>query len=280
MESVQLYFLLEKAKEAALKAGVYIETAKHNFTIREKEAGTSKASQIVTEVDFGSQQIILNHLAAISSQFNFGLLTEEQLDDNSRFEKAYFWCIDPLDGTLPFTEGRAGYSVSIALVSASGESILGVIYDPLNKVLYEAIKGEGAKRNGELFFIKEHSAHITVVADRSSVDQPNFKLLEQELEKLQEEKNHIIKHGGAALNAMWVVEHTPACYVKFPKVEKGGGSLWDFAASAIIAKEAGAIVTDFNGDHLKLNTKNTFMNEQGVVYSSLEGIHVVIQKMK
>ena len=49
--------------------------------------------------------------------YDLALLTEESEDDRSCFEKDYFWCIDPLDGTLPFTRNEAGYSVSIGLVA-------------------------------------------------------------------------------------------------------------------------------------------------------------------
>ena len=280
MELHQLHLLLEKAKEAALLAGAYIEFAKKDFTIHEKKSGTSNASQIVTEVDFGSQEIILNQLKETSTAFNLGLLIEELSDDNSRFEKEYFWCIDPLDGTLPFTEGTDGYSVSIALVSKAGGSLLGVIYDSFNKVLYEAIKGEGAKRNSEVFQVKNSGATVTLVMDRSFSDHPKFHSLVNALGKDSEDEVTLIQHGGAALNAMWVLEHSPACYVKFPKPNNGGGSLWDFAASSLIVKEAGGVVTAFDGSSLKLNTKNTFMNEQGIVCSSINGVDVILQKMK
>ena len=56
----------------------------------------------------------------ITQKYDFGILTEETPDNGSRLVKDYFWCVDPLDGTLPFTEGTPGYSVSIALVSKSG----------------------------------------------------------------------------------------------------------------------------------------------------------------
>jgi 3'-phosphoadenosine 5'-phosphosulfate (PAPS) 3'-phosphatase len=71
------------------------------------------------------------------------------------------------------------------------------------------------------------------------------------------------------MNACWVLEKQPACYFKFPKPELGGGSLWDFAATACIFQEAGALVSDINGNTLELNRHDsTFMNHQGALYSS------------
>ena len=46
--------------------------------------------------------------------------------------------------------------------------------------------------------------------------------------------------GGAVLNACQVLEHPPALYFKRPKKQPGGGSLWDFAATACLFEEAGA----------------------------------------
>jgi len=46
---------------------------------------------------------------------------------------------------------------------------------------------------------------------------------------------------GAAINAMQVLDNPPGFYFKFPKPQEGGGSLWDFAASAAIFNECGAV---------------------------------------
>lgn len=71
------------------------------------------------------------------------------------------------------------------------------------------------------------------------------------------------------MNAIWVMENPAACYFKFPKKEKGGGSLWDFAATTCILKEAGMIVSDIHGNPLQLNcSESTFMNQNGILIAS------------
>ena len=68
-----------------------------------------------------------------------------------------------------------------------------------------------------------------------------------------------------------VLEHAAACYIKLPKPEDGGGSIWDFAATACIVREAGAWVSNIHGAELDLNRRDsTFMNHQGVVFASSE----------
>lgn len=61
----------------------------------------------------------------------------------------------------------------------------------------------------------------------------------------------------------------------------GGGSLWDFAATACIFKELGLSVSDFKGNQLKLNKdEGTFMNQDGIIYASNSNISQFIQKIK
>jgi len=58
--------------------------------------------------------------------------------------------------------------------------------------------------------------------------------------------------------------------LKFPKEELGGGSLWDYAATACIFQELGLSATNFSGGRLELNKQGgTFMNEQGVIFANL-----------
>ena len=107
-----LYLLSQCAISAALQAGQMIANFdRDKLTVNTKKAGTSLASQVVTEVDHLSQAIILQTLQPGCDIYDLALLTEESPDDGSRLEKDYFWCIDPLDGTLPFIEGVHGYSV-------------------------------------------------------------------------------------------------------------------------------------------------------------------------
>ena len=71
------------------------------------------------------------------------------------------------------------------------------------------------------------------------------------------------------MNAIWVLRNSPACYFKFPKREDGGGSLWDYAASACLFKEADAHVSDIYGENLDLNrVDSSFMNHHGILYVS------------
>ncbi len=290
-----LLTLTQKAIFAAEQAGKEINNStKSNLNISFKTSNTSLentptggnsiASQIVTEVDIKSQNVILDILTPTLSLYDLGLLTEEQCDDKSRFEKDFFWCIDPLDGTLPFTEGKEGYSVSIALVSRTGMPYVGVVHNPVNSNTYWAYKNGGAFKNQKPWQISKSTNHFSFIMDGSFAKSELFKNVHAEIEKYAHSKNlndiKLINQGGAAMNAIWVIENNPGCYFKIPKKEQGGGSLWDFAATSAIFNELNIPATDIFGNTLDLNKKHsTFMNLNGVLYASNLEIASFIQNI-
>jgi len=196
-------------------------------------------------------------------------------------EKDFFGSIDPLDGTLTFIESTPGYAVSIALVSHSGTPLIDVIYDPLRQTLYHAIKDSGAFRNNQPCPLPPASVPakhlLTMVSDRSFVQQNNYTQIMEQLKVFAAKSGFdgikTIQHGGAAMNACWVLENSPACYFKFPKPHNGGGSLWDYAATSCLFNEIGAIVSDIEGKSLELNRDDsTFMNHKGILYATDQNI--------
>ncbi|MGD8641778.1 MAG: inositol monophosphatase family protein, partial [Gammaproteobacteria bacterium] len=71
-----------------------------------------------------------------------------------------------------------------------------------------------------------------------------------------------------------------AVYFKMPKPEKGGGSLWDFAASAALFLELGYVATDFHGQPLDLNRRDsTYMNHRGVLFATDLSLATDIQEL-
>ena len=263
------------AIEAARSAGKIIQHyMNEEVSVEQKRAGDSYASQVVTVVDKECEEVILSYLLPTCEEFDLAMLSEEMEDDGSRFVKDFFWCIDPMDGTLAFINKHPGFSISIALISKAGTPYIGVVFDPSTNTLYHAIKGKGAFKNGRPWDIKKANDYLTYVTDRKLKDTPQLAKIESLLNKQVERMglNGIkeIAGAGAVLNAILVLENGPACMLKLPKKEKGGGSIWDFAATACIYQELGLPATSFKGETLDLNRKeDTFMNRQGVFYGNL-----------
>jgi len=272
---MDLIELNKVAIEAALAAGKVIQKSMNEkVPIEKKEGGTSYASQVVTAVDRDCETVILSHLLPISNEFDLALLSEETEDDGGRFEKDYFWCIDPMDGTLSFINKRPGFSVSIALIAKDGTPYIGVVYDPSTDNLYNAIRGKGVFKNGSPWVIKHSNNFLTYVTDQQLKDTPRVvdirNLLNKKIEQLNLNELKEISGSGSVLNAILVLENGPACMLKYPKKEKGGGCIWDFAATACIFHELGLPATSFDGERLNLNKKdNTFFNKVGIFYGNL-----------
>ncbi|MFD1292586.1 3'(2'),5'-bisphosphate nucleotidase CysQ [Lutibacter holmesii] len=271
---MDLVYLSNIAIKAALSAGKVIQEYMNNDVLVEnKKGGSSYASQVVTAVDLACEKVILSHLIPTCKQFDLALLSEETEDDGSRFEKDFFWCVDPMDGTLAFINKQPGFSVAIALVSKNGTPQIGVVFDPSTNILYYAIKGYGVFKNGKPWQVKCTNNYLTYVTDKKLKDTLGYaaieKLLYERIEDLNLNGFKEIAGAGSVLNAIQVLENGPACMLKFPKKENGGGSIWDFAATACIFNELGLPATNFEGAHLDLNRKDgTFMNHEGIFFTN------------
>ena len=283
--------LSQIAINAAKAAGQLIahcsQEQKGAISVSYKSGVDNLAAQVITEVDLKCETLILSYLESTLDRFELALLSEESEDNRQRLSKDYFWCIDPLDGTLAFSRSQPGYSVSIALVSQEGIPQIGVVYDPASQTLYSAIRGGGAMRNGKAWKIGDSSNDndaglnktnpLTVPCDHSFVARDDFEKIFERFEtkaRMLGYNDLVIEEGaGAVINAIKVIEQAPACYFKLPKPQPGGGSLWDFAATACIFNELGAFVSDANNQALDLNRKDsTFMNHRGVIYASNESL--------
>ena len=282
--ALPLQQLRDAAIQAAREAGQFVQsTDRSKLQRRCKEAGSSAASQIVTEVDVRSEAIIRQCLQAISEQWNIAFVGEESSQNvpdviPERLLKPYHWCVDPLDGTLPFVEGSSGYAISIALVDQSGVPLIGVVYDPVDSTLMHAIKGQGAYRDqAPITRATSVSTSLMVFADASFRAHESYADMLDTLNGCAQDSGldgiEVVYGSGAVKNACQVLDYPAACYVKLPKPEDGGGSIWDFSATACIVGEAGGWASNIHGQALELNRQgSTFMNHQGVLYASNERI--------
>ena len=260
--------LCDYAIEAAVSTGGYIfETRPLN--VEHKHENGSLATQVVTEVDRESQRRILQILEPSFAQYDLALLTEESPDNGSRLLKDYFWCIDPIDGTLCFIEDMAGYAVSIALISREGIPCIGVVYDPVERVLYHAIRDGGAFRNCAPWQpdLSRADEPLTIFTDHSEQERPLFEPMARAMNA------HWGTYGGGVMNAIRCLENPPACYFKFSKPGTGGGCFWDFAATTCIYRELGAQATDAQGAPLDFNRADSiYMSHCGVLYATNDAV--------
>lgn len=276
LTAVDLQGLADLAVVAATEAGRMIARSRPTYVDRKDDGGASLASQVVTDIDRHSESLILAHLAPTLERYELGLLTEERHDDGGRLRGDHFWCIDPLDGTLPFIEGSPGYAVSIALVARDGTPVIGVVHDPVEATTLHAVSGVGAFRHGRPWSMPstDRGAVLSVFADRSFLVRHDGDALIESLNRVARGVGlggiELHPPRGAVMNACGALANPPGCYLKFP-VDRGGGSLWDYAATACLFHAVGAVATDLAGDPLDLNrADSTFLNHRGVLFATDE----------
>lgn len=188
----------------------------------------------VCEIDLAADALLRERLMALDSEA--GWLSEETADDAHRLNCARVWVVDPIDGTRDYVRGREGWAVSIALVEG-GRPLIGVLDAPARGEHWRAQAGKGATLNGVQIHASDRSelagARVPadvltrVDADLVTVKKPNSIALRMAM----------VANGEADLLASirW-------------------GNEWDIAAAALIAKEAGAVVTDALGRPLRYNS--------------------------
>jgi 3'(2'), 5'-bisphosphate nucleotidase/myo-inositol-1(or 4)-monophosphatase len=276
----KLQELTQLAIIAARAAGDIIDRHYQNkIQVHHKDRGTSVASQVVTEVDYKAQAAILEILEPSCVNNGLALLTEESPDTDQRLRKIAFWSIDPMDGTLAFINNTAGFSVSIALVARNGTPLIGVVYDPVTDNLMYAIRGRGVFKNGNILQIPalEYTQPLVLQTDFSFQQHPWFEQTQAGLQNIAQKQGlndaEIQFAAGAVLTACKIIETPNTCYFKYPRTGNSGGSLWDYAATACLFHEAGAIATDIYGQAMELNrVDSTFMNHRGLLYAAYQAL--------
>ncbi|MGB0590021.1 MAG: inositol monophosphatase family protein [Myxococcota bacterium] len=259
--------LLGAARAACLAAGRYVQANRGRPLEVASKGFASRASDVVTEIDLEAQAIILEALKPTIARFDLGVLAEEGDHDDSRLRKHAFWTIDPLDGTQYFIEGSSGYATSIALVSQSGEPILGVVYDPVRGDLFEVVVGKGVTLNGQPLRGDEADTgtpeRLQWFADRSLRNHPRFEEYEARFDV------HFM--GGAVLNVLQLLTQPRSVYLKAPKAEVGGCAIWDLAAVALMVTECSGSARCFDGRALPLNRADSvFFNDVGLAFASAD----------
>jgi myo-inositol-1(or 4)-monophosphatase len=193
---------------------------------------------LVTEADINSEKKIIE---TIRSRFpHHGFLGEEggAVEEGADAQ----WIIDPLDGTTNFAHELPIFAVSIGF-SYKGETVVGIVLNPMTAELYTAVRGKGAQLNDKPI----HVSHTASLADALLATGFPYNLKEM-LPKLTErfsrclfEARGVRRLGSAAIDLCLLASG------KYDGFWEENLKPWDVAAGTLIAREAGAAVTDFSG---------------------------------
>ena len=237
---------------AAARAGGAILRASYGkvHTVRQKGL-----IDLVTEADVNAERTIVE---VIRARFpTHRVLAEEGSvggdDPNHR------WIIDPLDGTTNFAHGLRVFSVSVGY-ELEGKLAAGAVYDPSLDELFQATAGGGATLNGEPIAVSDTDELIhSMIATGFPYDRSLVPIALRQFAGLSMQCQAVRRVGSAALDCVWTAAG------RFDGYWENVVHAWDVAAGALIAAEAGAIVTDLHGA--------PFQVEAGTILMATPALH-------
>lgn len=244
IDQTELRNLLTTAINAAVRAGKLILDV---YTSDEFQVNLKSDKTPLTLADRLAHTEILDSLTKTRiptlSEEGRNILYEE------RKSWEYFWLVDPLDGTKEFIKRNGEFTVNIALI-VNGFPIMGVVYVPVLRDLYFALKGDGAfkvtsiepsmEADYRYDFLTMSSKKLPIASDRKNIvvlSSRSHMNPETEEYIANLEKNHgeiIHKYQGSSLKLCMIAEGTADIYPRFtPTME------WDTAAGQAIVEAAG-----------------------------------------
>lgn len=220
------------------------------------------AIDLVTEADEYCERLIIDTI--LSAYPDHSIRAEESGDVLTR--SPCQWIIDPLDGTTNFAHNLPCFSISVAL-AVNGETVFGVVENPVLEERFWAIKGEGAFLNGKAIRVSstESLSESLLVTGFPYNLKTIIDTLMARFKRCLEASQGIRRLGSAAIDLCYV-----ACG-RFDGFWEQNLHPWDTDAGALIVREAGGIVTDFSGK-LHLRDMKEILATNGRIHEDLMGV--------
>lgn len=227
---------------AAYKGGAVLMSHFGNVSRIDKKG----VIDLVTEADTESESVIIDTIQKAFTDHS--ILAEESGLSTGKAD--YQWIIDPLDGTTNFAHQLGLFSISIAF-ALKGETVFGLVLSPITRELFTAVKGKGASLNGRKIAV---SKSMTVSESFLVTGFPYnlrdyFDPLLARFSKCLKASQGVRRLGSAAIDLCFI-----ACG-RFDGFWEENLKPWDTAAGELIAREAGAMVTDFSNKPFTINKK-------------------------
>ncbi len=227
------------ALRAARKAGEIIARAAEQLDrIKIDRKGHN---DFVTEIDQAAEREVLYHLRTTYPDHHF---ISEEAGELGNPESDYQWIIDPLDGTTNFIRGIPHCAVSIACLHKKRVEHA-VVYDPFKREEYTASRGRGAQLNGSRIRVTGRTAmEGALIATGIPFSSPSFDDMESYLRCM-----HELARGSSGIRRIGVASLDLAYLAagRFDAFWEMHLKPWDIAAGVLLVKEAGGLISDFQG---------------------------------
>ena len=263
---------IELGTKLARQAGAVLLQHYYSPFLVEQKINALQETEEVTAADREANELIVNSLREAFP--NDGILAEESTDDEQRLAKDRVWLIDPMDGTKNFIQRDGDFAVQIGL-AVSGESVAGVVYQPVRDVLYRAVTGGGAwiePRNSKatrMSVSTRTNANEMVLASSRSHRSPRMERVVSAFGFMDE-----LRRGSVGVKIGLIAEQKADLYLHLSPSTKQ----WDTCAPEIILAEAGGRVTDLFGQPLRYNAVR-IDNRNGIVATNGVAHKMVIDNL-
>jgi myo-inositol-1(or 4)-monophosphatase len=194
------------------------------------------AIDLVTEADTESEKTIIG---TIKNAFpDHAILAEESGLNKGRSD--HKWIVDPLDGTTNFAHRLGLFAISIAF-ALRGDTVIAIVLSPVSEELFTAVKGNGAELNGRPIKVSNaQTVSESLLVTGFPYDLIDcFNPLMTRFSKCLKASQGVRRLGSAAIDLCFL-----ACG-RFDGFWEQNLKPWDTAAGELIAREAGATITDF-----------------------------------
>jgi myo-inositol-1(or 4)-monophosphatase len=193
----------------------------------------STETDVVTAADTASERLVRSRLTRLRP--GEPVLGEEEGGDAAGRD-GLCWVVDPIDGTVNYLYGYPWYSVSLA-AQVGGVSVAGAVVEPATGRIWSAARGHGAELDGVPLRVSEASRlDLALVATGFAYSAQRRLRQAAFVGRLLGRVRDIRRAGAASLDLCAVAAGWVDGYVEH------GLKLWDWAAGALIAQEAGAMV--------------------------------------
>ncbi|PKO22474.1 MAG: 3'(2'),5'-bisphosphate nucleotidase CysQ [Chloroflexi bacterium HGW-Chloroflexi-1] len=245
---------LRIAMELAREAGAIIKAfydVPHTVIWKDAALTPSYGNEVepVTEADRAANAYLVKQLTQAFP--DDGVLAEESKDDLSRLEKRRVWIVDPLDGTAEFISHNGEFCIMVGLAT-DGEPVVGVVYQPIDDVLYAAARGAGA-------FVEEYGERRPLRVSKET-DLARFRLVVSRSHRAPLVDAIIARMGvqrersiGSVGLKIGLIARGQADFYVHPNP---GTKEWDTCAPEVIVREAGGIMTDCWNRPLRYNQRD------------------------
>lgn len=224
------------ATEAAYTAGEIMRRSLRNLDT--VPVARKARHDYTSEVDQACEAAIVNKISRFHPDHAF--LGEE---GGVQGDSDTVWIIDPLDGTSNYLHGIPHFAISIAQ-QVNGRTEHGVIYDPMRDELFIASRGKGAFLNNQRIRVSDRKTLDTAILATAFPfrDRGSMPIYTRIFSSVYRKVEDIRRAGSAALDLAWTAAGRLDGYFEL------GLKPWDVAAGALLVREAGGVVSDFDGN--------------------------------